>query len=702
MSRTLKTTELGCGQRTHKPTQAHLDHVERVKKSEKIRDSIRYNKNVKEGLSSPEYSEEESGGNNASCRTEAVQDDIVRELNDDETYRQVLIARLSKLLKRDDLKNWDVDELEKLRATPVDGREANPNQKSEVKKFFDNTAQVKDNGPARSIIPPPKPTRTRGSATVSGQKRPRSPSSERGEDRPTRKDRNRRVSQYPSPARSTPSAKSRSSVGRSLAPSKKYNKSNISKSRSRSKSNVGEDTPSDAQASEIEEGWEDDDDDRKTEVSTKQKSDRGKRGDFKGVELELLDLTFSILVSTLFRKVPFPTTQQYTQSIYASWDQACTTLKLSRQHNPIQKAHKESIRDRINSLRGCMRDVMKDLFEVVFGFPSGKYSEEEIIEKPDAEPGTGWFAHTWVERAICKVFFMGRHPVAVKFPTDWDLIPHRAVAIVCGFMMYYLDKWKQGKRPDADLPNGKQRVKRMTYFDIYPFYLKQWSFVKRFRDSPDQRDRCMVLLSDMYNNCLKAAGQTRVATDDESADKDSGANDEDEFAMDIPTKEELARVRRRSSTAGSVGGSEQAELEEPNLDAEGHSIDRPDYDEDDGLAHDGVGLGSLEEEDHELNDEDILGPSSREPSESRLIGDSGKSSTNAHKPVPAAVVKNRLAEGRANSGHASNSTAAKQRMEIVINVSGTKQSASARPKGPGPRAARESGRLKVMSSGTAK
>lgn len=73
-------------------------------------------------------------------------------------------------------------------------------------------------------------------------------------------------------------------------------------------------------------------------------------------------------------------------------------------------------------------------------------------------------------------------------------------------MMYFLDKWKTGKFEKGGKQvidsKGKPRVKRMNFYDVEPFYRKQWTFMKRFGASPDQAGRRDVLLSNMYNSCL--------------------------------------------------------------------------------------------------------------------------------------------------------------------------------------------------------
>ncbi|QRV95456.1 hypothetical protein RhiJN_23474 [Ceratobasidium sp. AG-Ba] len=495
------------------------------------------------------------------------------------------------------------------------------------------------------------------------------------------------------------SMKSRTSSGRSVesvcAPAKQRNKGPATKPRRISKyntrSDLDENKMSDMRGNELEEEWEDEED-RMTEVSTKNKTDCGKRSDFKGL--------------------PFPTTQQYTQSIYASWEQACKTWKLSRQQYPIQKAHKESICNRVNSFQGRLRDVMKDMFEVTHDFHNGKYSEEyikrkvvgllpnKLHQKPDSQPGTGWFAHEWVKRAICKVFFMGRHPVAIKFPRKWDPVLHRAVAVVCGFMMYYLHKWKDGKRPNMDTRTGnkagQKRVKRMNYFDVERFYRKQWSFMKRFRDSPAQRDWCAIRMSDLYTNCLKAVGQKPIDSDAESTDGDFARNDDDEFAVDEPTEEELARIRHRSVSASSF---RDPEPPEDDLEAEDNPDMTPpadlddDYDDglgldlkniDGGLNHEGVGLEDLDDD-----DEDILGPSPRDSSQPAPDVDSDL-------PIRQNTANAQPAAGCSAPARACSDHPPKQKVEIVIKTSKLKVTGPAAPKGP--RAALKSGRLKVVGA----
>ncbi|QRV77261.1 hypothetical protein RhiJN_05276 [Ceratobasidium sp. AG-Ba] len=598
MSRVQTTEDLGRGRRPHKPTEAHKAHVERVERSEQRREAIRHGKSVRNGESSPDYTDEdlsdqeEAVGARGANAGGAGFDPIEDELNRDEAIRQALIKKIRKYDNRAGLDTLDVDELE------VIWKDIDDTRKARKKTMFDYSSKVQDNGPARPAIAPPKGSASTVISTAS-RKRARSPL-----DREHARKRvdTHEESHYPSPAQSSPrrraqssgrpasqppasSSKRRSSSAyhdrrspRSTSRSRPYNRRRSpSRSRIHSRSSSPGGRYSDLDLEHGDRSEEEDDERLETHAKKRKKNaERSKLGNYTGVERELIDQAFAILVNQLYGKHPFPDTQKYVQLIHQSWAAAKVALKIHADKYPLDKGHKETLRQRVNSSHGHLRDHVRDQMENCFPFHDGSMTEQEIIDKvkrllphgihqkPGSEPKTGYYGHPWIKRVIFKAFFVGRSPIGTKFPDDWNPIPLKIVAIVCGIMGFLVEQWIDGKLPEvedrAGRGKGVPRGPRMSFADVETKYREQYKFLKDMAKN-GQGDRRDILLYEMYTSCMKGARVKRAASDSAEVQPVEQRDNRHMFVADHLSREERARLASLRAAKTGIPAAQDREAE---------------------------------------------------------------------------------------------------------------------------------------------
>ncbi|QRW08965.1 hypothetical protein RhiLY_07964 [Ceratobasidium sp. AG-Ba] len=773
MSRAIPTGEFGRGYRAHKPTEAHRAHVERVEKTAKRSEAIRYGKNVKNGESSPNFSDEEDRhverNDMQDAGSQAI-DPLAEELDRDEAIRQDLIAKVRRHGDREGLDTMDTDELEVL------WKEIDAKRKAASKKMFDYSAKIQENGPAKPAIAPSKPRTVPSTNPTRSRKRERSPSDAGGSRKhaPTQSN-NGRNPYYPSPAHSSPrrraQASSRSTRRESAVPATRCSASTHDKqhsnrsashsrsysrrrspSRSRSRSYSREQLPRQDSDAESDAPMRSDDTDKNEQNHTRAKNQKksaetGKLRNYAGLELELINKAFDILLNHLYTKHPFPSEQVYVQLIHQSWREAVNELKINPDKFPIDKGHKKTLRNRVNSSHGHLRDHVRDEMERQFPFHDGKMTEEEIAaeverllphgihQKPRSGPLVGWFGHPWIQRVILKAFFVGRSPIATSFNDDWNPIPMKVVAVVCAIMAFLVGQWTTGKLPvDPDhAPKGRgvPRGPRMTYTDVQEDYATQYKFLKDMGKT-EQAERRDMLLYQMYTDCMKSAAVKRAIPLTVVKERAKQYENSEMFAEDALSKEEQAQLARmKAARHGSATG---ASVEEPATDAE----DEPANVSDDENVGQTGGDPSLEIGWDNLNDEDILASSDRHRSATPVLMVSRRAKPVLH-PLASSISKPRAPSASSPWGlsdpsrmqsptptvpaaanprpstnnlrrnwegsEASSSLGVKRRLEVVLP---TPLSSSQRldvtnsglkiSNAKGPRAAGLSGRLKVRKS----
>ncbi|QRW12423.1 hypothetical protein RhiLY_11422 [Ceratobasidium sp. AG-Ba] len=597
MSRVLPNEALGRGRRPHKPTEVHKAHVERVELSEKRREAIRYGKSVRNGDSSPDYTDEDpseqdkvSGTHTAKAgdpEFDPIEDELVR----DEAIRQALIKKIRKYDNRSGLDTLDTDELE------VIWKGIDETRKAGKRKMFDYSAKVQDNGPARPAIALPKRSAATDTGTTS-RKRGRSPSDcDQARKRVDTHD----ESYYPSPAQSSPrrraqssgrptprptasSSKRRSSSAfqerrspRSSSRSRSYSRrrsASRSRSRSRNSSPNGYRRRSDIDLGHGERSEQEEDDGIDTRTKKQKKNaERSKLGNYVGVERDLLDKAFAILSNKLYTKHPFPATQTYIQLIHEAWGEAKVALKIRADKYPIEKGHKETLRHRVNSSHGHLRDHVRDQMENCFPFHDGSMTKQKIIEevkrllphglhqKPGSEPKTGYYAHPWIKRVIFKAFFVGRSPIGTEFPDDWNPIPLKVVAI----MAYLVEPWADGKPPEVEDRGGRgkgvPRGPRMSFADVETKYREQYKFIKDMAKN-GQGDRRDILLYEMYTSCMKGSRVKRAAPDSTAIQSAERRDNRDMFVADQLSLEEQTRLANLKAAKEGLRSTQDAETED--------------------------------------------------------------------------------------------------------------------------------------------
>ncbi|QRW03549.1 hypothetical protein RhiLY_02548 [Ceratobasidium sp. AG-Ba] len=620
MSRAIPSGEFGRGYCAHKPTEAHRAHVERVEKTAKRSEAIRYGKNVKNGESSPNFSNEEDRhverNDMQDAGSQAI-DPLAEELDRDEAIRQDLIAKVRRHGDREGLDTMDTDELEVL------WKEIDAKRKAASKKMFDYSAKIQENGPAKPAIAPLKPRTVPSTNPTRSRKRERSPSDAGGS-------RKHAPTQFP-PTR-------RPDVGPNLAhvrldgilqfrrhaaapqPTTSSTQTDQHPTLARTRGDALPRAP-----------------DRAPTPNQKKSAETGKLQNYAGLELELINKAFDILLNHLYTKHPFPSEQVYVQLIHQSWREAVNELKINPDKFPIDKGHKKTLHNQVNSSHGHLRDHVRDEMERQFPFHDGKMTEEEIAaeverllphgihQKPRSGPLVGWFGHPWIQRVILKAFFVGRSPIATSFNDNWNPIPMKVVAVVCAILPVDPDHAPKGR--------GVPRGPRMTYTDVQEDYATQYKFLKDMGKT-EQAERRDMLLYQMYTDCMKSAAVKRAIPLTVVKERAKQYENSEMFAEDALSKEERAQLAcMKAARHGSATG---ASVEEPATDAE----DEPANVSDDENVGQTGGDPSLEIGWDNLNDEDILASSDRHRSATPVLMVSRRAKPVLH-PLASSISKPR-------------------------------------------------------------
>ncbi|QRW01083.1 hypothetical protein RhiLY_00080 [Ceratobasidium sp. AG-Ba] len=536
MSRVQTTEDLGRGRRPHKPTEAHKAHVERVERSEQRCEAIRHGKSVRNGESSPDYTDEdlsdqeEAVGARGANAGGAGFDPIEDELNRDEAIRQALIKKIRKYDNRAGLDTLDVDELE------VIWKDIDDTRKARKKTMFDYSSKVQDNGPARPAIAPPKGSASTVISTAS-RKRARSPLD--------REHARKRVDTHVPHSR-LPAVEL--NLVDALPPNLPRRPRNAEALRRTTIGLVAGGRYSDL---DLEHGdWSEEEDDERLET-------HAKLGNYTGVERELIDQAFAILVNQLYGKHPFPDTQKYVQLIHQSWAAAKVALKIHADKYPLDKGHKETLRQRVNSSHGHLRDHVRDQMENCFPFHDGSMTEQEIIDK------------------VKRLLPHGIHQKSNwnQIPDDWNPIPLKIVAIVCGIMGFLVEQWIDGKLPEvedrAGRGKGVPRGPRMSFADVETKYREQYKFLKDMAKN-GQGDRRDILLYEMYTSCMKGARVKRAASDSAEVQPVEQRDNRHMFVADHLSREERARLASLRAAKTGIPAAQDREAESDDEHARRH------------------------------------------------------------------------------------------------------------------------------------
>ncbi|QRV83788.1 hypothetical protein RhiJN_11804 [Ceratobasidium sp. AG-Ba] len=576
MSRVLPNEALG-PRRPHKPTEVHKAHVERVELSEKRREAIRYGKSVRNGDSSPDYTDEDpseqdkvSGTHTAKAgdpEFDPIEDELVR----DEAIRQALIKKIRKYDNRSGLDTLDTDELE------VIWKGIDETRKAGKRKMFDYSAKALPPGSVagrRLIVTKPANvlilmmnliTRAQhnhlpaAGLNPAGAQPPDLPHRRRSAEAHQRFKRGGRRAQALGLAPTAGGGLRVLGLGPAIRrpmATAAVQTSTWDTASGQNRRNDGIDTRTKKQ---------------------KKNAERSKLGNYVGVERDLLDKAFAILSNKLYTKHPFPATQTYIQLIHEAWGEAKVALKIRADKYPIEKGHKETLRHRVNSSHGHLRDHVRDQMENCFPFHDGSMTKQKIIEevkrllphglhqKPGSEPKTGYYAHPWIKRVIFKAFFVGRSPIGTEFPDDWNPIPLKVVAIVCGIMAYLVEPWADGKPPEVEDRGGRgkgvPRGPRMSFADVETKYREQYKFIKDMAKN-GQGDRRDILLYEMYTSCMKGSRVKRAAPDSTAIQSAERRDNRDMFVADQLSLEEQTRLANLKAAKEGLRSTQDAETED--------------------------------------------------------------------------------------------------------------------------------------------
>ncbi|KAF8602487.1 hypothetical protein BDV93DRAFT_509250 [Ceratobasidium sp. AG-I] len=523
------------GYHTSIPTPGMLNHKQAVEASEKLRASYRQGKHEREGESDPSWSDDDDRrSSDQHPAADGHDDELAVELMADEVKRQKLIQKICNRDHRDDHINMDEDELQAI----WDVSKAQGKEKASADALFSHGSKIIDHGPAQLAILPKVASKPSNQTNLS--RKHESSSLEKQvpakrlliqtlekcahhQHRPgarNHRSTRARIKTFVACSPTSPSNSSRSAfrsrtassassghpcslrlghhyLSRSSSRRESLHASSWASSPSgnsqrhangsgnadkgRGKAGAEEDLGFDEEPGSDEESRARSRGEKKRSKSNR-KSDRGRSGEFEGVERNLVDKTVELLCSTM------------------------------------------SIRDQINSFRSRLRNRVKVVFAQQFEFRSRTLKAKAIDRKVQemlpfefhhkgSEKGKGWFQHSFVQRIVCEAFFTGRSPIGVKYPEMFNPFPPKAVSLVCTMAMFLLGEWKTGRY-----------VKQcMTLDSLKPLYNKQQRVMVGFCDK--QGSWADELFASLYKDSMSDMGASVQTVDEDSTLKEEDLED---------------------------------------------------------------------------------------------------------------------------------------------------------------------------------
>ncbi|KAG8723822.1 hypothetical protein FRC09_001649 [Ceratobasidium sp. 395] len=199
--------------------------------------------------------------------------------------------------------------------------------------------------------------------------------------------------------------------------------------------------------SNLDEGMEDvEEKPKKKRAAPGQGKERARRGDYVGLELRILDETFSLVSAQLGSDGTCPTGGNFKRLIWKCWVEATKQLETTPEKYPCDQYHVRITTDRVSSYQSHAKRNISGPAVVVYGLDTLKGEDlknhvKYLIKKKKLYKGdkvdgcNGLYEHPLIIHALQQLYFASQKSSATRFPEDYNpVLPNAlatAVAIYC-------------------------------------------------------------------------------------------------------------------------------------------------------------------------------------------------------------------------------------------------------------------------------
>ncbi|CAE6522047.1 unnamed protein product, partial [Rhizoctonia solani] len=285
---------------------------------------------------------------------------------------------------------------------------------------------------------------------------------------------------------------------------------------------------------------EEDDNDTKSKKTGKGKAGRGKTKDFTGKVKKMVDLTTIRVCAKLAVSGMFCSPRNRKAIVNRCWVRAAEELGVDYRSSKykLRKAHRQSIRDRVNSfcsqIRDRLRSAIASTYNLLVEGQTPQEAEEHVAgllpnvfhTKVGAEKGLGHFQHDFLQRAMFEAYYTGNNPIGIVYSKWFDPMPLEAIALVCAVTRWVIKNHKSGNYVSSN---------RMTFEKLREYYDELMESLQAFQ-AGIQSERCDVVWKAFFVRSMERAGHPVIKQEVKAVVTTLVNSD---FAEDIPTAEEL-------------------------------------------------------------------------------------------------------------------------------------------------------------------
>ncbi|CAE6396410.1 unnamed protein product [Rhizoctonia solani] len=281
---------------------------------------------------------------------------------------------------------------------------------------------------------------------------------------------------------------------------------------------------------------EEDDNDTKSKKTGKGKAGRGKTKDFTGKVKKMVDLTTIRVCAKLAVSGMFCSPCDRKAIVNRCWVRAAEELGVDycSLKYKLRKAHRQSIRDRVNSFRSriCdrLRSAIASTYNLLVEGRTPQEAEEHVAgllpnvlhTKVGAEKGLGHFQHDFLQCAMFEAYYTGNNPIGIVYSKWFDPMPLEAIA---------LTRWVIKNHESGNYVSSN----RMTFEKLREYYDELMESLQAFQ-AGIQSERCDVVRKAFFVQSMERAGHPVIKQEVKPVVTTLVNSD---FAEDIPTTEEL-------------------------------------------------------------------------------------------------------------------------------------------------------------------
>ncbi|KAJ1299551.1 hypothetical protein OPQ81_007345 [Rhizoctonia solani] len=188
---------------------------------------------------------------------------------------------------------------------------------------------------------------------------------------------------------------------------------------------------------EDEEGEDEDSNHKSTKTTVKKKAGRGKMKDFTGKVKKMVDYTTIHVCAKLLVSGMFCLPHEYKATVNKCWVWAADEYKVDYQapKYKIQKAHRQLIRNRVNSFHSRICDRLKlaiaSTYELLIVRRTPVDAQKHIASllpnvfhtKVGAKKGTRHFQHDYLQDAVFEAYYTGNNPIGLTYSKWFNPMP---------------------------------------------------------------------------------------------------------------------------------------------------------------------------------------------------------------------------------------------------------------------------------------